>query len=356
VVRPGARGVDTDDPSAGVRLMLRLPPFEFRPARTVEEAVELWGEHGGRAMYIAGGTDLIPNMKRRQFEPPVLVGIRRLEGGGAVDVAANGDVAIGAAATLRQLAEDPRLAGAHGALAAAARQVANLQIQRIGTIGGNLCVDTRCNYYNQTYEWRRSIGFRMKKDGDICLVAPGSSKCWAVSSSDSAPALMALGARVELVGIDGSRQIGIDQLYQDDGIAYLTRKPDELLTRVLIPGPTDGQRSTYTKLRRRGSFDFPILGIGASLRLDQGVIRDARVVLGAVHTHPLTVNAVTDLLEGATPSLELFDAAGEAAYRCATPLDNTDLVYHWRKRVTRVHVRRTLAQLCGIDARAADSA
>jgi len=327
--------------------MLRLPPFEFRAARSAAEAVDLWGESEGRAMYIAGGTDLIPNMKRRQFEPPVLVGIRRMENSRDVETAADGSLVIGAGATLRQLADDPGIVENFAGLAEAVGQVANLQIQRVGTIGGNLCVDTRCNYYNQSYEWRRSVGFCMKKDGDICLVAPGSSKCWAISSSDSAPALMALGARIELVGKSGVRQIELGQLYQDDGIEYLTRRPDELLTRVLIPAPGHGQRSAYTKVRRRGSFDFPILG---SLRIEDGLIRDARIVLGAVHTHPLVVDPATELLEGQRPSMELLDAAAEAAYRKATPLDNADLVYFWRKRVTRVHVRRTLARLCGLEA------
>jgi len=329
--------------------MLRLPPFEFRAARSAEEAVEIWGSNNGRAMYVAGGTDLIPNMKRRQFEPPVLVGIRHLLKGREVDVEARSVLSIGAGATLRQLADDPRVVADFAALAEAAGQVANLQIQRVATIGGNLCVDTRCNYYNQSYEWRRSIGFCMKKDGDVCLVAPGSSKCWAISSSDSAPALMALGARVELSGQDGVRQIELGQLYRDDGIEYLTRRPDEVLTRILVPAPGPGQRSAYTKVRRRHSFDFPILGIGASLRIDDGLIRDARVVLGAVHTHPLVVDGAAELLEGQRPSLELLEAAAEVAYRKATPLDNADLVYYWRKRVTRVHVRRTLARLCGLE-------
>jgi 4-hydroxybenzoyl-CoA reductase subunit beta len=332
--------------------MLRLPPFEFRPARTAEEAVDHWGAAEGRAMYLAGGTDLIPNMKRRQFEPPVLVGIRRLEGGTRVHVSDDGLV-LGGGVTLRALAARPDLGEGLAALTDAAGQVANLQIQRVGTLGGNLCVDTRCNYYNQTYEWRRSVGFCMKKDGDICLVAPGSSKCWAVSSSDTAPALMALDATVELLGKDGKREIPVAALYQDDGIEYLTKRPDEILTGIHVPPPGAGQRSAYTKVRRRGSFDFPILGVGASLRIVDGVIRDARLVLGAVHTHPLAVSEVTELLEGQAPTLELMDAAAEVAYRRATPLDNADLMYYWRKRVTRVHVRRTLARLCELEARAA---
>ncbi|NKB89935.1 MAG: 4-hydroxybenzoyl-CoA reductase [Acidobacteria bacterium] len=327
--------------------MLRLPPFDFRNARSAAEAVDLWGESEGRAMFVAGGTDLIPNMKRRQFEPPVLVGIRRLEGGR--DLQTDDGLELGAGVTLRQLAAAPNVRESYPGLAEAAGQVANLQIQRVGTIGGNLCVDTRCNYYNQTYEWRRSVGFCMKKDGDICLVAPGSSKCWAISSSDSAPILMALGATVDVLGTDGPRTISLGDMYQDDGIEYLTLKPGELMTAVRVPAPGNGQRSTYVKVRRRGSFDFPILGVGASLRIEDGRVRDARLVLGAVHTHPLAVTGVSELMEGETPTLELCEAAAELAYKRATPLDNADLVYYWRKQVTRVHVRRALARLCGLE-------
>lgn len=329
--------------------MLRLPPFEYRPARTVQEALEAFADADGSAMFIAGGTDLVPNMKRRQFEPRVLVGLRGIDE--LRGVRCNGGLHIGAGTTLRALADRPEIGERHSALRQAAAQVANLQIQRVATIGGNLCVDTRCNYYNQTYEWRKSIGFCMKKDGDICLVAPGSPKCWAVSSSDTAPALIALDAEVELRGPEGSRVIPLRSLYQDDGIDYLTRRPGEILTSVHVP-EVEGRRSTYVKVRRRGSFDFPIVGVGASLRLDEeGSIRDARLVLGAVHTHPVVIEGVTELLEGQRPSEDLFEAAAAQAQKESTPLDNTDLTLYWRKRVTGVQVRRALAAISGLDDR-----
>lgn len=323
--------------------MLRLPEFEYRGARTLDEALGAWSDAAGRAMYVAGGTDLIPNMKRRQFEPPVLVGIRRVR---ELAQSSFGEetIELGGGLTLSALASDPRLATAAAGLVEAASQVANPQIQRVGTLGGNLCVDTRCNYYNQTYEWRKSIGFCMKKDGDICLVAPGSSKCWAVSSSDTAPALMAMGASVTLAGPDGERQIPLAALYRDDGIEYLSRRPGEILTRVRVP-VREGARSTYVKVRRRGSFDFPILGIGAGLRMVDGHVHDARLVLGAVHTHPVEIPEAGEILDGHRPTAERIDAVAEAAYRHSTPLDNTDLTLYWRKRVTRVNVRRALQRL-----------
>lgn len=350
--------------------MLRLPPFEYRAARTVGEAVGRFAEAAPEAMYIAGGTDLVPNMKRRQFEPRRLVGLRDIDelrglhGDGTPDgVAADtadvpGSVAgaavegpeglrIGAGVTLQRLAESGAVRR-YAALREAASQVANPQIQRMGTLGGNLCVDTRCNYYNQTYDWRKAIGFCLKKDGDICLVAPGSRKCWAVSSSDTAPVMIALGAEVVLAGPEGERRLPVGALYRDDGIDYLTKRPEELLTAVSLP-PVDGLRSTYVKVRRRGSFDFPILGVAAALRLEDDTVTGLRLVLGAVHTHPVEVPEAAEAV-GERPSEELFDAVAEAAYRRSTPLDNTDLTLYWRKKVTRVTVRRALCRLADLDA------
>ncbi len=327
--------------------MLRLPPFVFRPARTVVEAVDLFGSasaSGDEAMFVAGGTDLLPNMKRRQFEPAVLVGIRRIDEMRTI-TNSNRTAILGSGATLYQIARQPRLATEHTALVEACRQVATPKIQRMATLGGNLCVDTRCNYYNQTFEWRKSIGFCIKKDGDICLVAPGSSKCWAISSSDTAPALIALGASVRLVGPAGSRDVAVADLYRDDGINYMRRRPDELLSQVRVPR-IEGLRSTYVKIRRRGSFDFPILGVAAAIRMQGNRVAGASLVLGAVHTHPVVVTEATDLV-GHEPTAERLQAVAEAAQRHATPLDNADLTLYWRKQITAVTVRRALESLVG---------
>lgn len=324
--------------------MLRLPPFGFVAARTLDEALGAWADADGPAMYVAGGTDLIPNLKRRQFEPRTLVGIRNVAEMKGLAVDEDGSLRLGAALTLHEMASRPEVRSLAPGLAEAAMQVANPQIQRMGTLGGNLCVDTRCNYYNQTYEWRKSIGFCLKKDGDICLVAPGSSKCWAVSSSDTAPALIAMGAHARLVGPDGAREVPVAALYRDDGIDYMTRRADEILVAVRIP-PAEGRRSAYAKVRRRGSFDFPILGVGAAIQVREGVVRGARLVLGAVHTHPVDVPEAAEILEGQEPVPELLDAVADAAHKRSTPLDNTDLTLYWRKRVTRVTVRRTLDRL-----------
>src|SRR5262249_53343463 len=198
--------------------MMRLPPFTYLAPRTVADAARLLGEHGADAMIVAGGTDLYPNMKRRQFEPKVLVGlggIGELRGGrGSARPGASG----GPITPPTARSQHAGIGSPQPALAPAPRPASAPPPPQLGAVGGNVCVDTRCNYYNQSYEWRKAIGFCMKKDGDICLVAPGSSRCWAVSSSDTAPVLWSLGARIRLTGADGERTAPIAALYRDDGI------------------------------------------------------------------------------------------------------------------------------------------
>ena len=328
--------------------MMRLPAFSYVAPRTIEDAVRALTDAGRDGMLVAGGTDLYPNMKRRQFEPAVLVGLGAVAELRGVRGSARDGFTIGAATTLSTLARHPDVGRHYPALATAAGLVSSPQLRNMGTIGGNLCIDTRCNYYNQTYEWRKAIGFCMKKEGDICLVAPSSPRCWAVSSSDTAPALWSLGARIRLVGPDGERTIPVGALFNDDGIQYLTRRPDEILTEILLP-PAAGWRSVYLKLRRRGAFDFPILGVAAAARFEGEVVREARIVLGAVASLPREATKAAQALVGQRLTTEVIEAAADAAAGPARPLDNTDLTHPYRKKVTRVYVARALARLAGLD-------
>lgn len=299
-------------------------------------------EHGGRAMLVAGGTDLFPNLKRRQFEPEVLIQVPRLAGIRRED----GHLVLGATATLADAAADPQLKRLLPGYAEAARLVSSPPLRNAGTVGGNLCVDTRCNYYNQTFEWRKSIGFCMKKDGDICLVAPGSPRCWAVSSSDTAPVALVLGASVELTGPDGSRSIPAADLYRDDGIDYLGKRPEEVLTAIRLP-LAPGVRTAYVKLRRRGSIDFPIAGAAVALQLEGDRVVSCRIALSAVASHPLEVPAAGELLAGRRLDPESITAAAELAAKPAKPLDNTDLTHFWRKKMVRVVVEQAIATAAG---------
>jgi 4-hydroxybenzoyl-CoA reductase subunit beta len=328
--------------------VIRLPAFTYVSPKTIEAAVHAMVDAGPDGMLVAGGTDLFPNMKRRQFEPRTLVGLRAIgELRGVVGSPRDG-LRIGACTTLTAVATHPAVARGYAGLASAAGLVSSPQLRNMGTLGGNVCVDTRCNYYNQSYEWRKAIGFCMKRDGDICLVAPGGARCWAVSSSDTAPALWSLGARARLVGPDGERIVPMAALYRDDGIEYLAKRADEILTEILLP-PADGWRSAYLKLRRRGSFDFPILGVAVALRLEDDVVREARIVLGAVASLPREASKAAAGLVGQRLTTEAIEAAADAAAGPARPLDNTDLTHPYRKKVTRVYIARALARVAGLD-------
>ena len=328
--------------------MLRLPPFRYIAPASVDEAARILSEHGPEATVVAGGTDLYPNMKRRQMTPSLLVGLRGLRNLRGIRGDKESGIAIGAGTTLTEINEDPRIQEMYPALAKAAGWVSTPQLRNMGTIGGNICLDTRCNYYNQSYFWRKAIGFCMKKDGDICLVAPGSPRCWAISSSDTVPVLISLGATVSLRSVREERQIPVASLFQDDGIVYLTKAPDEILLSVSLP-PVNGLKSTYWKLRRRGSFDFPVLGVAAALSLDEsGNCDDARLVLGAVGSEPHVIKAAKEMLLGQKLTPEIIESVAEVASKPSRPLDNSDLDHGYRKRMTRVFVIRALRELAGL--------
>jgi 4-hydroxybenzoyl-CoA reductase subunit beta len=327
--------------------MLRLPRFELIEPRTVAEAVAARAGAGADASYVAGGTDLWPNMKRRQQTPRTVIALSRIEELSRISGSPARGMTIGAGVSLEALARHPVIREHYAAVAHAAEVVSTPTLRHMGTIGGNLLLDTRCNYYDQTEEWRRSIDYCLKKDGTICWVAPSSPRCWAVQSSDGVPVAVALGAEVTLASPRGERRIAAAALYANDGMAYLTKQPDELLVHYHLP-PAGGWRAVYLKLRRRGSFDFPVLGVAAWVRrADDGVVTEARIVLGAVASHPQEVPEAAAAIVGSTLDEKSIAAAADAAYRPAKPMDNTDYTLAWRKEMVKVHVQRALAALAG---------
>ncbi len=324
--------------------MIRLPRFEYFAPGSLDEATRILADRGPEAMVVAGGTGLLPNMKRRQQVPKVLVSLGRIP-----ELKSVAGVRLGAGLTLSTLCAQDAVKAQYPGLWQAAAQVATPQLRNMGTLGGNLCLDTRCNYYDQSYEWRKSINFCMKKDGDVCWVAPGGCRCWAISSTDIAPALVALNARVRLVSRQGAREIPVESMYRMDGMDHLTRKPDEILSEVLLDDATDW-RSTYWKLRRRGSFDFPVLSAAAAIRLDQGgVVQEARIVLGAVASKPLLIEEAGRALTGKLLTDDSIAEAAEKAFAAAKPLDMTDFTAAWRKRLTAPLVTYALKELRGDD-------
>ena len=325
--------------------MMRLPWFEHRAPKTVEEAARILAAEGPGAMLIAGGTDLLPNMKRRQMAPKVLVSLRNIPSMKG-KVASPGGLTLGAGLTLTEVLADPRTPAA---LRQAAGQVATVHLRNMGTLGGNLCLDTRCNYYNQNYEWRKAIDFCLKKDGEICWVATASKRCVAMSSTDCAPALIALGATAKLASPGGEREISVENLFKNDGIDYLTRRPHEILAALTIPGK--GARSTYWKLRRRGAFDFPVLGVAAAFVMKGDFVEKARIALGAVASRPFLVDKAGEFLEGKKLDDAVIAEAVKITAARAKPMDNADLDLYWRKEVTAEFVSYALRELRGDDMR-----
>src|SRR5437667_10865129 len=326
--------------------MLRLPSFAYLQPRTLAEALRMKRDSGPDGMYVAGGTDLYPNMKRRHQETRTCISLMGIPELKATERRNDGKgmTAVGPGLTLTQLSVLPSFRRNYSALAHAAELVSTPLLRNMGTLGGNLCLDTRCNYYNQNYYWRKAIDFCMKKDGAICWVAPSSPRCWAVSSSDGAPVMVALGAEYRLVGPQGERVVPAGRFYNNDGINYLTKQPDEILVDVRLPAP-NGWDAVYHKLRRRGSFDFPVLGVAAWIPWKGKTVSDARIVLGGVASYPQEVPEAGAALKGAPLSEESVAAAAEAAYRPSKPMDNTDFDLSWRKQMTRVYVTRAIEEL-----------
>ena len=328
--------------------MMRLPRFHYFAPRELGEAVQvLAGEED--AMVVAGGTDLLPNMKRRQQTPRTLIGLRNID---ALKRLRNGpDLTIGSGVTLTSLIENEKIKSDYRGLWQAAAQVATPHLRNMGTLGGNICLDTRCNYYDQNYEWRKAIDFCMKKDGEICWVSTGSKKCLATSSTDTAPALISLGAKVKLVSANEERTLALKDLYQDDGIHYLKRRKGEILTEVMLPD-SSGLRSTYWKLRRRGSFDFPVLAVAAAIEFDgHDNIKVARIALGAVSSQPIVCATVNEFLQGKRLTDEVIESAAALCAKAAKPVKNTDFAPHWRKRVLSRIATYALQELRGDDVR-----
>jgi 4-hydroxybenzoyl-CoA reductase subunit beta len=328
--------------------MLRLPPFRLHQPASLDEALRVLAGEGPAARVVAGGTDLYPNLKRRHQAATTLVslaGIESLRG-----VRADGDLRLGAMETLADLERHPLLNARFPALARAIGWISSPVLRNMGTLGGNVCLDTRCTYYNQNEEWRRAIHYCMKAEGTVCWVAPSSPRCWAVQSADSAPMLVALGARVRLASASGEREIPVAALYRDDGMDYLTKRADEIVTSIAIPGAGDAApwRTAFFKLRRRGSIDFGVLTVAVALRVEGERVAEARIVLGSISSFPSPADEAARELVGRPLTDDSILAAAAKARAGATPMDNTDLDPRWRGQVLPVYVARTLREAAGL--------
>ena len=328
---------------------MSLPQFKLLRPRTIAEAVEFLSTLGAAdassasvVRVIAGGTDLIPSMKQKLFEPEYVLDLRRISEMRGIKPQADGGIEIGAATTLRAIENSAFLRQHYPVLTEAAATVASPVLRNMGTIGGNICLDTRCLWYNQSLTWRKGCGFCIKKDGDLCHVAPGGTKCWAAFSGDTPPALLCLNAEIEIASANGLRRIPLQRFYTGLGENYRRLAPNELVTRVFLPAAFAGYHGVYRKLRVRGSIDYPLAGVAVVMKRSNGHIADARIGITAVNPAPLLVRGATELLAGNSPTESLAEAAGDLAAKTAKPLTTSALTPEYRREMIRVFTKRAV--------------
>jgi 4-hydroxybenzoyl-CoA reductase subunit beta len=331
---------------------LSLPQFKLLRPHSIEEAVDFLAKQtrvgAGDSpaqpsiRIIAGGTDLIPSMKQRLFEPEYVLDLRGVAAMRGIKPQTDGSVEIGALTTLRAIEHSELLRRHYPVLTEAAATVASPVLRNMGTIGGNICLDTRCLWYNQSLTWRKGCGFCIKKDGDLCHVAPGGTKCWAAFSGDTPPALLCLHAEIEIASAAGTRRIPLQDFYTGLGDNYRKLQANELVTRIFLPASSANYRGVYRKLRVRGSIDYPLAGVAVVMKRSNGHVADVRVGITAVNPAPLLVKNATELLTGKEIDESLAEAVGDLAAKTAKPLTTSALTPEYRREMIRVFTKRAV--------------
>ncbi len=326
---------------------MSLPEFQILRPRALEEAIELLDRHRGQIQIVAGGTDLVPSLKQRLFQPRSLLDVKALRD---LNYIRNGTgLEVGALATVGALAAAPEVCHSFPVFAQSAHSIASPVLRTMGTLGGNLCLDTRCLWYNQSRFWRQSCGFCLKKDGTVCHVAPGGQRCWAVFSGDTAPALLALDAEVEIASPGGARRLALADLYTGDGMARIKLAADEILTRVFVPARSAGLRGAYLKFRLRGSIDYPLAGVAVALKIAPGGVCEwGRVAVTALNPAPLLVPGAEKALCGARLTDELLETLAQLAGQTIKPLTTSASTPDYRREIARVFVKRAVRQAWGM--------
>src|SRR6266568_2477486 len=320
---------------------MSLSEFQLLRPRTLREALAFLTEHSESLRVLAGGTDLLPSMGQKLFEPERVLDLRHLHELKGIRHSEQG-TEIGALTTLREIERSQPLREHYPVLVEAAKTVASPVLRNMGTVGGNICLDTRCLWYNQSLAWRKSCGFCIKKDGDLCHVAPGGTKCWAVFSADTPPALLCLNAEIEIASPGGTRRISLREFYTGLGDNYRKLQSNELVTRIFLPRSSAEYRGEYRKLRIRGSIDYPLAGVAVALKRSNGRVEDLRIAMTAVNPAPVLVKGVASLLNGSDIDDGFAEAVGELAARTAKPLTTSALTPEYRREMIRVFTKRAV--------------
>jgi len=321
---------------------LSLPQFRLLRPRAVDEAIAHLATHAGNIRLLAGGTDLIPSMRQKLFEPEYVLDLRGISELRGIRPQAGGAVEIGALTTLSAIEKSPYLRQHYPVLAEAAGAVASPVLRNMGTLGGNICLDTRCLWYNQSLAWRKGCGFCIKKDGNLCHVAPGGTRCWAAFSGDTPPALLCLNAEIEIAGPNGARRVPLREFYTGDGENYRKLLPNELVTCVFLPAEAADYHGVYRKLRVRGSIDYPLAGVAVVMKRSNAHVADARIAMTAVNPAPVLVQRAGEMLIGKTVDEALAEALGDVAARAAKPLTTSALTPEYRREMIRVFTKRAV--------------
>src|SRR5437879_2852789 len=321
---------------------MSLPSFKFLRPRSLRQAVDYLARHGNDLAILAGGTDLLPSMKQKLFTPAYVMDIRGIEEIQGIHVRPGAGMEIGALTPLSAIEDSESIRRNYRVLHEAAMTVASPILRNMGTLGGNICLDTRCVWYNQSLQWRRSCGFCIKKDGDLCHVAPGGKFCWAAFSGDTPPALLCLNAEIEIVGPAGVRRIALHEFYTGLGDSYRRLQPNELVTRVFLPESSANYRGVYRKLRVRGSIDYPLAGVAVVMKRSNGHIVDARVGITAVNPAPMRVLGGREMLTGRALDEGVAKSVSDLAARTAKPLTTSALTPEYRREMIRVFTKRAV--------------
>ncbi len=321
---------------------MSLPQFRLLRPRAIDEAVAFLSKHASNIRVLAGGTDLIPSMRQKLFEPEYVLDLRGIAELRGIRPHASGAVEIGALTALSAIEKSPYLCRHFPVLTEAAATVASPVLRNMGTLGGNICLDTRCLWYNQSLTWRKGCGFCIKKDGNLCHVAPGGTKCWAAFSGDTPPALLCLTAEIEIASANGSRRMPLQEFYTGDGEHYRKLQANELVTRVFLPAESADYSGVYRKLRVRGSIDYPLAGVAVVMKRSNGHVSDARIAMTAVNPAPVLVHEAGEMLIGRVVDEVLGEAAGDVAARTAKPLTTSALTPEYRREMIRVFTKRAV--------------
>jgi len=321
--------------------MLTLPEFDLIQPETVEAALHAFAEYPDEALLMAGGTDLIPNLKHGLHTPRRVVSLSRVKSLRCVNETSQG-LELGAGLTLTEIASHPLIIDQYSALAQAAGQVAGPQLRNRGTLGGNLCLDTRCVYINQTHFWRKALGYCLKKDGTVCHVVPGGTRCVAAFSADTPGPLLLYRAKVRLQSLRGIREVEMGAFFRGDGIRNTIREPDEILTSVLLPPIPESSHGMYQKLRLREAIDFPLLSLTVGWDGPKGALQNLAIIVGGLGAKPKEITGLGALINDQLLTSEVAEKIEKRVFDQCHPLTNLSTDPEWRRRVLRILVRRSL--------------